>query len=65
MLGPTQRPRWLAHTAFNRAEVALARGDLSSPASALPRLASCTRPPDDDGGVAAVDERTAAVLNPR
>ena len=44
--------RWPAHTALSRAEVALARGDLSWPRSASTRPASCTWPRATTAGVA-------------
>ena len=44
-LGTTRRPRWLAHTTLNQAEVALARGDAELAATRFAEArASCTWP---------------------
>jgi predicted ATPase len=62
VLGATRRPRWLAHTIFNRAEVALARGDLTVAGMRYDEARELYVASNDHGGVAAVDERRAAVL---
>ena len=65
VVGATQRARWLGHTAFSRAEVALARGDLTLAAKRFDEARELYSTSKDHGGVAAVDERRAAVLHPR
>ncbi len=58
-LGATRRPRWLAHTAFSQAEVALVRGDPGLAATRLAEARELYVLSSDLTGVAAVDERFA------
>jgi tetratricopeptide (TPR) repeat protein len=57
VLGTTRRPRWLAHTALNRAEVALARGDLELAAKQFAEARELYTVSADHDGIAAVDAR--------
>jgi tetratricopeptide (TPR) repeat protein len=59
VLGATRRPRWLAHTALSRAEVALARGDLELAAQRFAEARGLYALSADRDGLGAVEEREA------
>ena len=61
VIAPTRRQRWFAHTTYNRAEVAAARGDLERAETWYAEARALYVATGEQAGLALVDAR----LSPR